>query len=106
MGFLPDGTIVGNFNIVDHANKNHYTCHNAFTDLAFTGDPATSPAASYDTATFTGEFTDKDGNPVILHLVITDNDESGGGEDTVVVVGLSIDSALSGGNFQVHDGFK
>jgi len=101
VGFLPDGTIVGNFNIVDHVNKNQYKCHNAFTSLVFSGAPATSPPASYNTATFIGDFTDKDGNVLQdVSIEIVDNDESGGGADTVIGI------PLSGGNFQVHDGFK
>lgn len=108
IGFLPDGSIVGNFNIVDHANKNQYKAHNTFTALAFSGDPTFSPPASYNIATFTGTFTDKNGTEVELTLTITDNDESGGGADTVEVTGgLTIGpTTLSGGNFQVHDGFK
>jgi hypothetical protein len=108
IGFLPDGSIVGNFNIVDHANKNQYKAHNTFTALAFSGDSTFSPPASYNIATFTGTFTDKNGTKVELTLTITDNDESGGGADTVAVTGGPTigPTTLSGGNFQVHDGFK
>jgi len=108
VGFLPDGTIVGNFNIVDHLNKNQYKCHNAFTSLVFSGTPTTSPPASYNIATFTGKFTDKDGNVKVVTIVITDNGESGKKGDSIYGSGGLAFSAnpLSGGNYQVHDGYK
>jgi len=108
IGFLPDGSIVGNFNIVDHATKNQYKCHNAFASLVFSGTPTTSPPASYNIATFTGTFTDKNGTEVELTLTITDNDESGGGADTILIIGLTgfPSGPISNGNYQVHDGFK
>jgi hypothetical protein len=111
VGFLPDGTIVGNFNIVDHLGNNHYKCHNdAFTSLAFSGTSTTSPPASCNIATFAGNFTDKDGKIVSLTIVITDNAESGGGADTIYISGTGFPTfpggQISNGNFQVHDGFK
>ncbi len=109
VGFLPAGTIVGNSNIVDHLNNNHYKCHNAFTALAFSGDPTTSPPTEqYNIATFTGIFTDKDGNEVELTIYIEDNGEPGKGVDWIDVSGgLTIaGQTIDGGNYQVHDGFK
>ena len=109
IGFLPDGSIVGNINIIDHAGKAQYKAHNTFTSLVFSGSTATSPEASFNTATFTGVFTDKGGNEVTLEIVITDNDESGGGADTIEIVGLAgwaADGEIDGGNYQVHNGFK
>lgn len=107
VGYLPDGIIVGHFNIVDHATKKHYTAGNGdFDSLVFSGPSTTSPPATHNTGTFTASFTDKDGSIIVLTIVITDNDESGGGADNIVVTGLSITGPLTGGNFQVHDGFK
>jgi len=113
VGFLSDGTIVGNFHIKDFVTGNQYKCHNDFTSLVFSGPPTTSPPASHNTATFTGNFTDKNGNVVVLTIVITDNHESGGGADTIGISGLTgfpgtlaIPVQVSNGNYQVHDGFK
>ncbi|MFC2026481.1 post-COAP-1 domain-containing protein [Chloroflexota bacterium] len=110
VGYLPDGTIVGNFNIVDHANKNHYKCHNAFTSLVFSGTPTTSPPASYHIATFTGTFTDKDGATYELTIIIEDNGEPGKDTDKISVTGAGFPDivlkTIDGGNYQVHDGFK
>jgi len=110
VGFLLDGTIVGNFHIKDFVTGNQYKCHNAFTSLVFSGTPTTSPPASYNIATFVGNFTDKNGAPVLLTIIITDNAESGGGADTITITGLTGFptglNTISGGNYQVHDGYK
>jgi len=109
VGFLPDGTIVGNFHIKDFVTGNQYKCHNDFDSLVFSGNPTTSPPASFNTATFTGNFTDKDGVVVSLTIVITDMDESGRIADTITITGLTgfpTSGNISNGNYQVHDGFK
>jgi hypothetical protein len=108
VGYLPDGTIVGQFQIVDHASKVSWHCHNAFTSLVFSGDPIVGPpgpSASHSIATFTGTFTSNKGGTATLTVVITDVYEPGKDNDTIVVSGTFGFSGnpISGGNFQVHD---
>jgi len=95
VGNLEDGS-VGQFQIVDHANKITYHCNNDFSYLVFTGDKAE----------FTGNFTNnKNANTDELTIIIEDLGEPGAGVDKISVTGfITLSTTLiSGGNFQVHD---
>jgi hypothetical protein len=112
VGYLPDMTLVGQFQIVDHTNKFAYHL-NSFSSLVFSGTdaPAESPVATYDTATFTGSGRDKKGNQVTIKVIIKDLGEPGAGVDRISidieVDGYDVDNQfISGGNFQVHEGYK
>ena len=50
VGYLLDMTLVGQFQIVNHASKINYHCNNDFSYLVFSGGTAESPMASYNTA--------------------------------------------------------
>lgn len=106
VGKTDTGEIVGNFTIVDHANKR--TCHlNDFDSLEFTGDSTESPVSEKDIATFVGSGscngdTDVTGVTVEIH----DEAEPGAGADTISVSGGDLGpvdaTPITGGNFQVH----
>jgi hypothetical protein len=111
VGFLPDGTIVGQFQIVDHANKISWHCHNDFDSLVFYPLPIVGPpgpSASHSIAAFTGTFTNNKGGSALLTIEITDVAEPGAGYDTIFVTSADGGpnfgiTTISGGNFQVHD---
>ena len=106
VGNLEDGS-VGQFQIVDHANKISYHCNNNFSSaLVFSGGLATSPPASHNIATFTGTFTNnRNATTVAITVTIQDLGEPGAGVDKITISGgLTItEQTISGGNFQVHD---
>lgn len=104
-----EGGSVGQFQIVDHANKTSYHCNNNFSSLVFSDSdaPAESPVASHDTATFTGTFTNnRNANLTVITVIIEDLGEPGAKVDTIAISGgLTItETVISGGNFQVHGG--
>jgi len=113
VGYLPDGTIVGQFEIVDHTGKQavSWHCHNDFSSLVFSGPPIVGPpgpSASSSIATFVGHFTSNKGGEADLTVVINDVFEPGAGYDTISITGLSSWTltnpvTISGGNFQVHN---
>jgi hypothetical protein len=116
VGFLTDWTIVGQFEIVDHANKVSWHCHDAFDSLIFWGDATDSPPASVDHAQFIGTFTSNKGGSKYLRVTIWDDQEPGRDFDWITVE-VSTDGGatwttwfsgnpISGGNFQIHEGFK
>ena len=109
VGYLPDMTLVGQFQIVDHVSRVAYHL-NSFSSLSFsdTAAPAESPVATHDTATFTGSGTDNAGNPVTFTVIIQDLGEPGKGVDKIQVTGppTFAPQVIDGGNFQVHDGYK
>jgi hypothetical protein len=102
-----DGVGVGQFQIVDHANNESWHCNNDFTSIVFSGSPVEGPpgpSAGCSIATFTGNFTSNTGGTATLTVVITDVNEPGKDNDTIVVTGgfgFSGDP-ISGGNFQIH----
>jgi hypothetical protein len=102
-----DGVGVGQFQIVDHANKESWHCNNDFTSIVFSGSPIVGPpgpSAGCSIATFTGNFTSNTGGTATLTVVITDVNEPGKDNDTIEVTGdfeFSGDP-ISGGNFQIH----
>jgi hypothetical protein len=112
VGLFGDTTVEvhGQFQIVDHYNKESWHCHDDFTSLVFSGGLTDSPPAHWDIATFVGNFTSNKGHSVELEITILDEDEPGKGNDTIQVQYLSgypVTSFgpydLDGGNFQVHD---
>jgi hypothetical protein len=118
VGFLSDGSIMGQFQIVDHTGKGavSWHCHNDFSSLVFSGDPTDSPPADYDTAVFTGTFTSNKGGSKYLRVTIWDDQEPGKDYDWITVE-VSTDGGttwnswfaghpISGGNFQLHNGYK
>jgi len=116
VGYLEDGTLHGQFNIVDHTGKKSWHCHNDFDSLIFWGDPTDSPPANVDHAQFIGTFTSNKGDTAYLRVTIWDDQEPGRDYDWITVE-VSTDSGtswsewfggepISGGNFQVHEGFK
>jgi hypothetical protein len=118
VGYLPDGTIVGQFEIVDHTGKGavSWHCHNAFDSLIFWGDPTESPPASVDHAQFIGTFTSNKGGSKYLRVTIWDSNEPGKDFDRITVEASTDGGAtwttwfyvnpISGGNLQVHEGLK
>jgi hypothetical protein len=122
VGFLDDGqtTIVGQYQLFDHVNKVSWHCHNEFTYLHFKGTLASSPPAMFNIGTFTGNFTNKNRDWQVITIQITDKRESGKKGDTIKAKEGSftdIDAAfaspwlfqadpISGGNLQVHNGYK
>lgn len=105
VGNLEEGS-VGQFQIVDHVNKVSYHCNNNFSSLVFSGGTAESPMASHNTATFTGTFTNnRDATTKVVTVTIKDLGEPGAGVDNITLSGeLTLgETAISGGNFQVHD---
>jgi hypothetical protein len=116
---LIDGSVRGQFNIVDHANKETWHCHNDFASLIFSGGPTASPPANLDHAQFVGTFTSNKGETKYLQVQIWDDQEPGRDFDEIRVWydtdndpttigwtrwfwGIPID----GGNLQVHDKCK
>ncbi len=113
VGNLEDGS-VGQFQIVDHANKEAWHCNNDFSFLKFTDSSTTSPPATHNTATFEATFTSNHGGSEILRITIKDVAEPGKGQDTIVVEQWNDSNPgffeswfsgepIDGGNFQVHD---
>jgi len=104
VGFAPDGAPIGQFQINDHANKVSYHT-TEITALAFSGDPATTPDAICNTATFTANFRGNDGSTKTVTVTIKDLGEKAPKIDTIELAGdLTLaETALSGGNFQVHE---
>src|SRR3989344_80021 len=111
VGQFEGGGIVGNLQIVNHANK--VSCHfKEIDDLVFSGSTTTSPVSAKNIATFAASGTCNNGDAPSITVVITDNAEPGAGADTIVVTEnfgaeyVSLDNTapgtLSGGNFQVH----
>jgi len=105
VGIASDGSIRGQFQMNDHANKVAYHS-TGFASLAFSGPPATRPNASSSIAIFTATFrTNRNGPPVTVTVQIQDNGEPGKGKDMIELKGdLSLTlRKIDGGNFQVHD---
>jgi len=98
VGNLEDDS-VGQFQIVDHANKIAYHCNNKFSYLVFDGNEAK----------FIGTFTNnKNAIEDMLTIIIKDNGEPGAGVDMISVTGFTtlptgFSDTINGGNFQVHD---
>lgn len=112
--YIDDGSIHGPFEIVDHANKTSWHCHNLFDSLIFWGEPTKSPPSSLDHAQFTGTFTSNRGGTKYLRVTVWDDQEPGKGFDTIKVE-VSTDGGsawedwfygdpISGGTFQIHKG--
>lgn len=104
VGLAPDGGIFGQFQINDHVNKVAY--HSTeITALAFSGDPATTPDASHNTAVFTATFRGNDGSTKTVTVTIKDLGEKAPKMDTIKLEDDLVlsETALNGGNFQVHD---
>jgi len=119
VGYLEDGTLHGQFNIVDHNAKESWHCHNDFDSLIFWGEPTDSPPANVDHAQFIGTFTSNRGDTAYLRVTIWDDQEPGRDYDWITIeYDADGDPAtddwtewfsgelISGGNFQVHEGFK
>jgi len=108
--FAVDSSIHGQFNIIDHVGKMQYHCHDEFSSLVFYGGTAESPEATFDTAEFTGTFTDKDGATYELTIIIVDNGEPGKDTDQISVTGAGFTTiglqTIDGGNYQIHEGYK
>jgi len=104
VGVMPDGAMVGQFQIVDHANKVAYHT-TEITALAFSGGPATTPEANNSIATFTATFRGNDGSTKTVTVTIKDLGEAAPKIDTIKLEGgLSLgETPLSGGNFQLHN---
>lgn len=127
---LPEGGLVGNAEIVDHANNVTYSL-NQFVVLVFSGPQAESPQANRDTARFRGKGTrSSDGAGVEVVIIMQDNGEPGAGVDKIAAevarvnglanvipligrvyvpeTGLPLPLpppelvVISGGNFQIH----
>jgi len=116
VGYLEDGTLLGQFQIRDHEGKESWHCHNDFDSLIFWGSPTSSPTASLDHAEFIGTFTSNKGGEIYLRVTIWDDQEPGRDYDEIMV-DVSTDSGatwnpwfsgepISGGNLQVHEGYK
>lgn len=130
-GVLPEGGVVGNFEIVNHTTKVSYHL-DQFAMLSFYGDETGSPPASHNTARFRASGTGSDGSTVNLVVIIEDADEPGKGKDKIAVVEMVSTPpppappvtepwigqifftptpppppptlvTISGGNFQVHN---
>ena len=119
VGFLPDGSLHGQFQINDHMNKESWHCHDLFTELIFDQSavaPAESPPAYYDKAQFIGEYTSNKGHTAVIRVRIQDRGEPGKDVDKIqirVMSGTSLGGEtvigpyfIDGGNFQVHEGWK
>jgi hypothetical protein len=114
VGYRKDGTIHGQFQIVDHSNNKTWHCHNLFDSLVFSGEPTDSPPASLDTAVFTGTFTNNKGDEMYLRVTLWDDQEPGKGFDEIEVEYWDgshwqpwfSGQPISGGTFQVHEGTK
>jgi len=115
VGYLEDGTRLGQFQITDHIAKESWHCHSDFSMLTFYGGPTWSPPASYDTAEFVGIFTSNKGGERLVHVTILDDQEPGSNYDHISVEysedgGANwtwwFDAYISGGNLQVHEGYK
>lgn len=106
VGHLKEGTVAGQFQMVDHKNKVTYHA-SSFTDLKFSGPEANSPPASHNRAVFTATFKANKRGVVdkIVTITIQDLRESQIKTDTIQMSGDLIlpETPLSGGNFQVHD---
>jgi len=110
VGVFEGEGIVGQFQIVDHASllregKGAVSWHcNNFNYLEFSGEPAVSPEAAYNTATFEGNFTSNRGDILTIELKIIDKGEPGAGFDTFSIYDdVWYEWPIDGGNFQVHD---
>lgn len=77
--------IVGDFELIDHINKVAYHS-NEFSALNFQGPPTNSPAASHNTAYFTGDFTNnRDASTISLVIWLGDAGEPGTKVDSISV---------------------
>jgi len=112
VGVLEGLGIVGQFQIVDHANllregKGAVSLHcNNFTYLEFSGEEAESPEATHNIAIFEGWFTSNRGDieTLLLKLKIIDNGEPGAGVDIFSTYDDEwYEWKIDGGNFQVHN---
>jgi hypothetical protein len=114
VGYRKDGSIKGQFQIVDHSNNKTWHCHNLFDSLEFSGEPTDSPPASLDTAVFTGTFTNNKGDAMYLRVTLWDDQEPGKGFDEIEVEYWDgshwqpwfSGQPISGGTFQVHEGTR
>jgi len=104
VGATSGGTPIGQFQINDHVNKVSYHT-TEITALAFSGDPATTPDATCNTATFTANFRGNDGSTKTVTVTIKDLGEKAPKMDTIQLSGdlVLAETLLSGGNFQVHE---
>jgi hypothetical protein len=107
VGARRDGTLVGQFEINDHVHKVAYHS-TSITALEFSGDPATKPTATHNTAKFTAVFRGNDGSTKTVTVTIKDLGEKAPKIDTIQLAGglVLAATALDSGNFQVHDGYK
>jgi hypothetical protein len=126
VGLLPDNSIVGQFQIVDHVNKVSYHIE-SFNQLGFTqsdpendppgGDPpAESPYADCDAGWFHGTGWGNDGSTVDVEVNFIDFGEgkNATSPDWINIVldstedenDFNIFGSLAGGNMQVHEGYK
>lgn len=116
VGLFEDGTVHGQFQVVDHEGKESWHCHDNFDSLISWGDPTESPPAPVDHAQFIGTFTSNKGNSAYARVTIWDDQEPGRDYDWITVE-VSLDGGttwipgfsgnpISGGNLQVHDQCK
>lgn len=128
VGVLPEGGVVGEFNLVDKVNGLSYHLGPQFGFFGFSGGETESPPVSRNTARFRGFGTRSDGAAVTIVIMIQDVAEPGAGLDRIAAVLVSVNNqnvgqkligsvsgipefsslpqewwTISGGNFQVHD---
>lgn len=109
LDFLPYGSIVGQFQMVDHSGTLFYGADpihfNSFNSLEFDGVATRSPPTDVNRATFTASGSDKLGPVDPITFRITDNGEPGKGNEVIeiLIICTWFSIIIDGGNFQVHD---